>query len=320
MKTENMIMRIDGFEAPSTQTKFKNEFLQKSTQRISDIYNKAYQYANDKTIQIAKIMADIADKKAYKDDGFDSVADYAEATFGMKKAKAHEYVRAGRIYNDKQAPDELKAMSPSNLSALTGVSMDKIKSDIAAGKINSKTTQKALREYAKAAKTDGAVTPTEKAMKAEVVDTYTITSVPLIVGQDGNPAYMGENRTIQEWIDVLLSYGSSTLGSVSRETIDLPNAKTNPDSKKAALKRKLFIFDSISYVVYFHTYIPKPEPKISKTDIIKGLSDEELAKAIALFKEMRESQESETSQDSQEQQESQDIQEPHESHDGESQF
>lgn len=127
---------------------FTNPALNKATERIAKLYLDAKNYAEDKNRTLASILAEVKVKELYKDDGFSSVADYAEATFGIKRANAYTLAAAGEVYNDKTASDALKAFTPSKLFEVVNVPREELECDIEGGVVTSETTQKDLREYA----------------------------------------------------------------------------------------------------------------------------------------------------------------------------
>lgn len=127
---------------------FVDDRLNKATQRIISIYTDAAKYADTKNRELAKIFSDVAEKKSYEKDGFKSVADYANTIFGIKRQNAYALAAAGKIYNTPDAPEELKAMSPSKLAEISSINRDKVVKAITDGTISKDTTQKDLREFA----------------------------------------------------------------------------------------------------------------------------------------------------------------------------
>lgn len=127
---------------------FTNPALNKATESIAKLYLDAKNYAEDKNRTLASILADVKVKELYKDDGFSSVADYAESVFGIKRANAYTLASAGEVYNDKQASENVRSLSPSKLFEVINVPREELEKDMADGVITSTTTQKDLREYA----------------------------------------------------------------------------------------------------------------------------------------------------------------------------
>lgn len=73
---------------------FNNKNLEKATNLILGLADKIR--ANQYTI--AAILAEVDAKQYYVDDGFESCAEYAQATFGVKKTVAYNMITIGREY------------------------------------------------------------------------------------------------------------------------------------------------------------------------------------------------------------------------------
>ena len=105
-----------------------------------------------KNIEIAKILGHVLTEKCYEEDGFKSVADYAEQVFGIKKQSAYQMANVGaKFYNteNETAKKAAAILPPSNLAEIVNMSEDEIKKEIEAGNISENSTQKELREVAK---------------------------------------------------------------------------------------------------------------------------------------------------------------------------
>ena len=108
-----------------------------------------------KNVEIAKILGHVLDEKCYVEDGFKSVAEYAEEVFGIKKQSAYQMANVGsKFFNseDETAKKVSALVSPSNLAELQNVSMEEIKKALEAGTISESSTQKSLRDFAKSTK------------------------------------------------------------------------------------------------------------------------------------------------------------------------
>lgn len=104
-----------------------------------------------KNIQIAKILGKIMTEEAYKEDGFTSVQEYAEKTFGIKKSSAYQLANVGkRFYNsDSETARKVADMlPPANLAELKNMTDEDIDKEVKAGNITPETTQKQLRDIA----------------------------------------------------------------------------------------------------------------------------------------------------------------------------
>lgn len=258
---------------------FKDDRLTKATQRISAIYNDAAKYADTKNREIAKILGDVADKKAYEADGFKSVADYASTVFGIARQNAYALANAGKVYNDKDAHPELQAMSPSKLAELAAVDTKAVNAALEAGEITHDTTQKALREFADKAKAD------KEGEKPVVLDMFTARlCCPIVDEETADTLSMG--KTLDEWDDYFMGYVANAipveLPISPLEIIKLPKGKVDPTATKSTVNRRLYCNKYFSIVVEFYTYkataskSSKPAaPKLTKEQLLAMLAEME---------------------------------------------
>lgn len=252
---------------------FKDERLTKATERISSIYTDAAKYADIKNREIAKILADVADKKAYEADGFKSVADYASTVFGIARQNAYALANAGKVYNDKNSHSELKAMSPSKLAELASVDSKAVTAALKSGQITHETTQKALREFAEKVKSDS------ETGKVEVVDTFTARPcVPSLSEKEADN--FAAAKTLDEWDDWFTQYVADNTPDYCQvsqvEIVKLSKGKVSPTSKKSTVNRRLYFNRNFSIVVEFFTY-KAPVPRVTKPAAPKYTKEQLLA-------------------------------------------
>ena len=134
----------------NTARTFKNARLNEITAEI----NSCGKSMNANTVQIAKLLGEVLDKQLYTDDGFKSVGEYAEQTFGIGKASAYQLANVGkRFYLAESATAALAAdmYSPAKLAELVKLDDEQIQNAIDSGAISAASTQAQLRETAKAA-------------------------------------------------------------------------------------------------------------------------------------------------------------------------
>lgn len=251
---------------PATSRKFKDPRLADATKRIAAIYTDAAKFVDTKNREIASILAEVMETKSYEKDDFKSVGDYAKEVFGINRQNAYSLATAGKVYNDKNAPATLKAMTPSKLAEVAKLPADTLNKAISDGKITAYTTQKDLRDFAAAA--------TAKTDKVEVLNNYTARPcVPMVSDRDKDT--YSTVRTLPEWEDYFMNYMQSLAPSRSPEVIKLPKTTIpgNPDAKKATVERRLFVSDNFSLVVEFYTVKPEPKPKFTKEQLLEMLSE-----------------------------------------------
>lgn len=255
MNTSNTLLAIT--YQPRT---FTNPALNKATERIAKLYLDAKNYAEDKNRTLASILADVKVKELYKDDGFSSVADYAEATFGIKRANAYTLAAAGEVYNDKQASENIRSLSPSKLFEVINVPREELEKDMADGVITSSTTQKDLREYATKKKEAAGDD------KPVVLDRYTayVWSREMAVEM---VEFTAIPRTMGEWEEGFKKFVATDFATDSDiEVIKLPKAKypgMTDNAKCPELPRLMFhCHGAWNYlVVSFEKYKAPKQPK-----------------------------------------------------------
>ena len=130
---------------------FKNRALAGYSRRIAELGADI----SAKNVEIAKILGHVLDEKCYVEDGYKSVAEYAEEVFGIKKQSAYQMANVGaKFFNseDETAKKVSALVSPSNLAELQNVPMEEIKKALDSGTISESSTQKSLRDFAKSTK------------------------------------------------------------------------------------------------------------------------------------------------------------------------
>lgn len=253
MKTTEIIT-INPIEI--TTPTFKDDRLKKATERITAIYTDAAKYAETKNREIAKILADVADKKAYEADGFKSVADYAATIFGIARQNAYALANAGKVYNDNNAHPELKKMSPSKIAELSAVEPKALTAALDAGTITHETTQKSLREFADKAKAEN----DKKDETPVVLDMFTARPcIPLISDEQADT--FASPKTIDEWEQWFIDHVATVSPDSPVEVVKLPKGKVDATSSKATVNRRLFFNRGYSVVVEFFKYKKPVTPK-----------------------------------------------------------
>lgn len=178
MENKNEII-VSTVTAPS-KFSFKNAKLNELSVKISQqtaainaLYNDAKDKAERINQQLAPIFGELLTTKCYKDDGFKSVAEYAEQTFGMGKSMAYMLARVGKeFYGD--AADMMKdvraKLSTAKLAELTGVDRVQLAKDVQSGAVNDQTTLQQCREYA-------AAHQKKNPSKPRVLPTFTVSNM-----------------------------------------------------------------------------------------------------------------------------------------------
>ena len=126
---------------------FKNEKLNAYSVEIAAIRDEM----GNVNVKLAKVLGHVKTDKCYEDDGFKSVAEYAEKTFKIKRSMAYQLAAVGeRFYNsdNETAQKVAEMLPPSNLSEIVKLTDDQLNVQMQSGTISENSTQASLREVA----------------------------------------------------------------------------------------------------------------------------------------------------------------------------
>ena len=162
MSTTEIIIR--------TNNTFKSKDLTKATLGLADCFNSANKAYKDACVILAKVEAN----KSYKDDGFSSLAEYAEL-IGLNKSAAHKMENAGRlILSDNPIIRDFAAKADySKLSLLASEDEDDVAEAVEKGELSTESTAANVKAW-KAAR------PVKEG-KEKVVPTFHIVGAALTV-------------------------------------------------------------------------------------------------------------------------------------------
>ena len=126
---------------------FKSRKLEAATLKIE----RARATAEKSYFTIAQTMKQVYDdSEILIESGFKNIEEYAEKTFGYKKANTRKMIAIAGRFMDRDGIKELfGGFAYSGLAELLPISDDEIKKAINDGEISAKSTQKELREYVK---------------------------------------------------------------------------------------------------------------------------------------------------------------------------
>ena len=187
-------------KAPATFT-FKNKKLNEVSIKIAKLGDEMAK----KNVELAKLLGEVKKGELYKEDGFKSVAEYADSTFGIQKSLAYQLAKVGeRFYLSESAT--AKAVSamlpPSNLAELVNMKDEEIQKAVDAKEITPTTTQKTLRSVAAGVKHTKPKVLDDFSVDAEIVHKGAIdrkhwdkTQLPVAL------ADIAENVTLGEYIE-----------------------------------------------------------------------------------------------------------------------
>ena len=127
-----------------TNNTFKSKDLTKATLGLADCFNSANKAYKDACVILAKVEAN----KSYKDDGFASLAEYAEL-IGLNKSAAHKMENAGRlILSENPIIRDFAAKADySKLSLLASEDEEDVAEAIEKGDLTTETTASKVKDW-----------------------------------------------------------------------------------------------------------------------------------------------------------------------------
>ncbi len=133
---------------------FKNEKLREYTQAIAADIGDMTNRANSVALNLGHVL----ESKCYEDDGFQSVADYAESVFGINRTQAYRMAKTAArfLLEDKAiaANDTVQQIPLNNLAELVTLTDEQIEDAINSGKLTPDTKQTEIRQLVADSKPD----------------------------------------------------------------------------------------------------------------------------------------------------------------------
>ena len=127
---------------------FKSKALNTATKTIFDAVNAYNMTAAETRKTVSITLARIEKGKAYKDDGFKSLAEYAE-TIGLDKSLAHKMENAGRMLDSENptVKDFSAKADYSKLAILSSADEKEVAAAIESGELTPDTTQAQVKSW-----------------------------------------------------------------------------------------------------------------------------------------------------------------------------
>lgn len=240
--------------AANTPTKFNfknaklNEISAKiaiETTNMNSVYNAAKEGAEAVNKALAPLFGELLTTKCFKDDGFKSVAEYAEQTFGMSKSMAYMLARVGEQFfntNDDYTRKARETLSISKLNELTGVDRVAIAKAIDEGELAPDTPLVACRKFAAAHKKPG---------KEKVLPTFTVSEM-------ASKSIIVENVIKEDMYEAIADSFAMDWGLESSAAVMFAPAKMDGDKPSAA--QHFIAYDAEGHVEMFEyrPYVNKP--------------------------------------------------------------
>lgn len=269
-----------------TKFTFKNAKLNElsakiaeQTANINSVYNAAKEGAEAVNRALAPVFGELLLTKCFADDGFKSVADYAEQTFGMGKSMAYMLARVGKEYYIEGGELTAKAveiLSTSKLAELTGVDRVAVAKAVDSGELNADSSLADCRNFATAHK---------KAGKERVVPTFTLR----IHGQITDVAPIAENVIKEDMYEAAAQYLVNDGEVESPAEVFFATAKLDGDKASAAQHFIAYTASGFTLMFEYRPFVKPYAPKTAQPAApdIGDMSDEDFAAYIKSLKAMR---------------------------------
>lgn len=250
-----------------TKFTFKNAKLNEISAKIAEqsaamnsVYNAAKEGAEAINKALAPLFGELLKTKCFKDDGFKSVADYAEQTFGMSKSMAYMLARVGEQFYSDNSDCTVKAretLSTSKLAELTNTDRVAIAKAIDDGDLSSDSSLIECRDFATAHKKPG---------KEKVLPTFTVAEMV-------SKSVIAENVIKEEMFEAIADSFASDWGLESPAAVMFATAKMDGDKPSAA--QHFIAYDNAGHVEMFEyrPYIAKKATTKGKGKDITSLKD-----------------------------------------------
>lgn len=271
--------------APAKFT-FKNAKLNELSAKIAEqtanmnsVYNAAKEGAETVNKALAPLFGELLSSKCYVDDGFKSVADYAEQTFGMGKSMAYMLARVGKEYHNEGGELTAKAvetLSTSKLAELTGVDRVAVAKAVESGELTADSSLAECREFASKHKKPG---------KERVVPTFTLRTHPQSVLE----APIAENVIKEDMYEAAAAHVIAEGGAESEAEVFFATAKLGGDKASAAQHFIAYTSNGFTLMFEYRPYVKKAEVKTAHPAVpdIGEMSDDDFAEYIKSLKAMR---------------------------------
>lgn len=256
--------------APASFT-FKNKKLNE----ISITIAKIGESMTSNNREIAKLLGEVKKDELFKEDGFKSVAEYAETTFGIAKSLSYQLAKVGeRFYlaNSDAAKKAASMLPPSNLAEIANMTDEQIGKAIEAGEISETSTQKKLRDVAAGVKHAKPKVLEDYEIDVRIIRDGTIDTIHYDKSQ--LPAVLDDmasrNVKLGEYIDKVFIREGKYDGTYHK-----------------GMRIVVCEDDTLLQIVYGIVSKPKPEKKPSKKSL-DDMTDEEIMEMLAARKAARE--------------------------------
>lgn len=253
--------------------------IAEQTANMNSVYNAAKEGAEAVNKALAPLFGELLSSKCYVDDGFKSVADYAEQTFGMGKSMAYMLARVGKEYHNEGGELTAKAvetLSTSKLAELTGVDRVAVAKAVESGELSADSSLADCRAFAAAHKKPG---------KERVVPTFTLHVYPQSILEGP----VAENVIKEDMYEAAAAHLISGGNADSEAEVFFATAKLDGDKASAAQHFIAYTSRGFTLMFEYRPYVSKPIKKEAAPAApdVGNMSDDDFAAYIKSLKAMR---------------------------------
>ena len=237
-----------------------NQFKSKALNTATAGLAKAFRNIENGRKDACAILAKVERNKSYKEDGFESLAEYAE-TIGLNKSLAHKMENAGRliISENEKIKNFAENVDFSKLAILSSADEKDIEKAIDDGKLTAETTASKVKEIKAEMK--------PKNGKEKVEPEYTFKGI-FVGGATGAVSHIDETGITQDFVN---DWFLDTVFEVKRIVVK--------EEGRTPIERMVAIDINGNVAIYTMEKVEKK--KTAKTKSIKNMTREEVLAALA---------------------------------------
>ena len=229
---------------------------------------------------IASELGKIMTSKSYEEDGYKSVADFAEKVFNIGRSQAYAWAEVGAKFlnADSESAKVVASLPLANAAVVASLTDEEVQNGVKSGKITANSTQADLKAYKEEVK---ASRPVDPKAESKVLPMFEY------IAFFGNRAIPSVSSMLE--VDISTSVSSAVGYSTIIEEVKLPDIK--PETKGTpATKRRLIIFDDNGNPApVLVEYRMKKSPAKTSTKVgAKSIHDLSAAELVELLKAARE--------------------------------
>ena len=229
---------------------------------------------------IASELGKIMTSKSYEEDGYKSVADFAEKVFNIGRSQAYAWAEVGAKFlnADSDSAKVVASLPLANAAVVASLTDEEVENGVKSGKITSNSTQADLKAYKEEVK---AARPVDPKADSKVLPMFEF------IAFFGNRAIPSVSSMLE--VDISAAVSSAVGYSIIMEEVKLPEVKSETKGTPST-KRRLIIFDDNGNPapVLVEYRMKKAPAKTTVKSGAKSIHDLTAAELVELLKAARE--------------------------------